>query len=51
MDFSRRVSPVSLLGVSSGYVQRVVVGESGMRETEYVSNGRSVWDALCDTTP
>jgi hypothetical protein len=52
----RQVSPALLLHVSAGYCQRAVVGESEtvINQTgkhQHTTNGRSVWDALCDTTP
>jgi hypothetical protein len=51
---SRQVSSASLLGTSAGYCQRALVVESGMirtqiRKTQEITDGRSVWDALCDT--
>jgi hypothetical protein len=47
--------PASLLGMSAGYCQRALVDESGMFRTQMGThsgseNGRSAWDALCDTT-
>jgi hypothetical protein len=52
---SRQVSPASLPVVSAGYCQRAVMDESGIIRTQMgthnTSNGRSVWDALCDSTP
>jgi hypothetical protein len=50
----RQVSSASLLGTSAGYCQRALVVESGMirtqiRKTQEITDGRSVWDALCDT--
>jgi hypothetical protein len=49
------VSPTSLLGMPAGNCQRALVDESGviitqMGGTQYIINGRSAWDALCDTT-
>jgi hypothetical protein len=45
-----------LLGVSAGYRQRALVDElwtvrTPMGKAQYISNGRSAWDVLCDTTP
>jgi hypothetical protein len=41
--------------VAAGYCQRVRVYESGMIRTQMgsriISDGRSVWDAMCDATP
>jgi hypothetical protein len=57
MDIFRQVSPALPLGISAGYRQRALVGESGFNRTQMgkhnrsLGNGRSVWDALCDTTP
>jgi hypothetical protein len=56
MDISRQVSPSLLLLVPGGYCQRALVGETEMirtrgAETQYISNGKSVWDALFNTTP
>jgi hypothetical protein len=46
----------SLVGVSAGSWQKFLVAESGMFRTQIGThntseNGRSVWDALYDTTP
>jgi hypothetical protein len=51
----RQVSSVSLPGVSARYCQKAVVDKSGVIRTQtgnaqQISNGRSVWDTLCDTT-
>jgi len=52
-----QVSPASILGVSAGYCQTALVGESGIIRTQMGKHNRSVmvavcvWDALCDTTP
>jgi hypothetical protein len=53
---SHQLSLASLPGVSAGHCQRALVDESGMittqiGNTQYISNGRSAWDALCDTIP
>jgi hypothetical protein len=54
---SREVSSAALPRVSTGYSLRALVDKSGMIRTQMVkhnrsvSNGRSVCDALCDTTP
>jgi hypothetical protein len=55
-SFLAKFLPASLLGVSDGYCQRALVDESVMIRslwgTHNISeNGRSAWDALCDTTP
>jgi hypothetical protein len=52
---SRQGSPASLLCLSAGNSRRPLVDESGMirtqmGDTKQISNGRSAWDALCDTT-
>jgi hypothetical protein len=42
------------LGVPDGCYQRALVGEFGTIRTQMrkdISNGPSVWYALCDTTP
>jgi hypothetical protein len=55
MNIYHTVSPDLLLGVSAGYCQRALVGESSMIRTQIgkkqqISNNRNVWDILCDTT-
>jgi hypothetical protein len=53
--FSRHFPPDSLLGVAAGVCQRDLVDEWGMIRTQMGAhnrseNGRSAWDAWCDTT-
>jgi hypothetical protein len=53
---SYQISPASTLDASAGFCQRALVDELGMIRTQmgyvqYMKNGRSAWDALCDTTP
>jgi hypothetical protein len=55
-DICLQVLPTSLQGVSTGYCQRALVDESGLIRAQVGMHnrsdcGRSVWDALYDTTP
>jgi hypothetical protein len=53
--FLTKFLPGPLLGASVGYCQRALVDESRIIRTQMGThnrseNGRSAWDALCDTT-
>jgi hypothetical protein len=49
MDIYLRVSSPSLLGVSAGYCQRAVVGESGMIRTQMGKHNRLIMVAVYGT--